>query len=258
MEGIATTAIFDDCIKTFPQYPYHCEQMTREVAAVCAGALDAGATEIVVKDAHGPASNIDPKLLPDHCQIIRKWSGHPYLAVEGLDPSFDAILFVGYHCGASADGNPLAHTISLRFRCVHINGSLASEFSIFSACADREGVPVVYLSGDKQICAAGTQAYPHLVTTVVKEGFGSAIRALSTTEAVRRLRADAAQALRQLPPRQIRPLPEHFLVELAYHNPFDAYRCSFYPGARLTESDTVVFAADDYFDVLRFFNFIVL
>ena len=217
MEGISTTSIFDDCINTFPQYPEHCQAMTQEVAAACEGAIMAGAKEIVINDAHGPASNIDPKQLPDCCRIIRKWSGHPYLAVEGLDSSYDAIMFVGYHSGASSSGNPLAHTISLKFHSVKLNGHLASEFTIYGNCAIREGVPIVYLSGDKQLCQDNQDLYPHLVTTAVKEGFGAANIALSLSAAVKQIRADAEKALRQDFRGPALRLPEHFEVELFYH-----------------------------------------
>ena len=116
IEGVATTLSHEDCRPGNPNYPYHCDEMTKEVLAACEGAMEAGADEIVIKDAHGPACNIDSKVLPPCAQIIKGWSGHPYLMVEGLDKSFDAALFVGYHGAASrraipcptpsADGRP--------------------------------------------------------------------------------------------------------------------------------------------------------
>ena len=39
--------------------------MTKEVAAACEGATMAGATDIIVKDAHGSGMNINPFRLPE-------------------------------------------------------------------------------------------------------------------------------------------------------------------------------------------------
>ena len=47
------------------------KQMTREVAAACAGALSGGAEEVLVKDAHDSARNIDPAALPRATRIHR-------------------------------------------------------------------------------------------------------------------------------------------------------------------------------------------
>ena len=45
--------------------------------AACEGALAAGATQIVVRDAHGSGRNILQEHLPKQAQLIRGWSGHP-------------------------------------------------------------------------------------------------------------------------------------------------------------------------------------
>ena len=67
---------------------------------------------MVVKDAHGPGLNILPEELPEYVQLIRSWSGSPEMMVEGLDSSFDAAFFVGYHNAAGEGGNALSHTIN--------------------------------------------------------------------------------------------------------------------------------------------------
>ena len=81
-------------------YAPFAKQMTKEVLAVCEAAHEAGADEIVVKDGHGDASNIDPLQMPSYVTLIRGKSGHPYNMMFGLDPTFDAVLYVGYHAAA--------------------------------------------------------------------------------------------------------------------------------------------------------------
>ena len=65
---------------------------------------------ILVRDAHDTGTNLDARALPACAELIRGWSGHPYCMVEGIDSSFDAALFIGYHSAAGRDGNPLSHT----------------------------------------------------------------------------------------------------------------------------------------------------
>ena len=72
-----------------------------------------------------------PEELPEYVQLIRSWSGSPEMMVEGLDSSFDAAFFVGYHNAAGEGGNALSHTIN--GGVVHritVNGQPASEFLI--------------------------------------------------------------------------------------------------------------------------------
>jgi D-amino peptidase len=51
-------------------------------------------------------------------------------------------------------------------------------------------------------------------------------------------------------------LPTHFKVEVKYKDHAKAYGMSFFPGAHAVDDHTILFEADDYFDVLRFFMFI--
>jgi len=55
IEGVTTTTRWEETGSNNASYFPHAMQMTNEVLAACEGALAAGATEIVVKDAHGSA-----------------------------------------------------------------------------------------------------------------------------------------------------------------------------------------------------------
>ncbi len=105
------------------------------------GALAAGATEILVKDAHLHGRNLDPAALRAPARLHRGWSGHPYAMMDGLDESFAAAILIGYHAPAGSTGNPLAHTLSLNLQRLRINGELASEFTVSGLTAAWLGVP---------------------------------------------------------------------------------------------------------------------
>ena len=66
--------------------------MTNEVVAACEGAIAAGATEIVIKDAHDSALNLIPYAFPEEATLIRGWTCTPESMVAGIDETFDAAV----------------------------------------------------------------------------------------------------------------------------------------------------------------------
>ncbi len=255
LEGVAGVAHWDETDKSHPDYPEFREQMTAEVAAACEGALAAGATEIVVKDAHWTGRNLIPAKLPREARVIRGWTRDPFSMMAGLDGSFHAALMIGYHSRAGSNASPLAHTLTGRVTHVKINGRYASEFLINTYTAGWQGVPVVFLSGDGGICQDAASFLPDLTTVAVLQGTGEATDSLHPALAVARIRAGAEAALRGDVTRCRVSMPAHFVAEVRYRAHIVARQVSFYPGARQIEDHTVQFEADDYFDVLRFFMF---
>ena len=76
MEGTAGVVHWQETEQEHPnQYQPFSVQMSREVAAACQGAIDAGAQDVVVKDAHDSARNIIFDMLPESVQMIRGWTG---------------------------------------------------------------------------------------------------------------------------------------------------------------------------------------
>lgn len=157
IEGVATTTLWPETEKGSEDYRLHAQQMTMEVIAACEAASEAGASEIVVRDAHEDGNNLDIWKLPENVTLIRGWSGHPYSMVYGIDPSFDAAIFIGYHSAASSEGNPLSHTESLNPLSVKLNGTLASEFLLYSYAAAlnqdlRSALPNLPQTYELEIC----------------------------------------------------------------------------------------------------------
>jgi D-amino peptidase len=255
IEGTTGITNWEEADKTHPTYHEFRERMTDEVVAACDGAIEAGAKEIVIKDAHGSGRNIIAARLPDCAQLVRGWSGHPFCMVQELDESFDALLFVGYHAKAGSDDNPLAHTLRLRVAHLAINGEIASEFHMHALAAATVKVPSVFLSGDAGICADAQRIVPGIVTVPVSRGIGPSTMSIAPSLAKKEIRAGVASALRgDLDARQLN-LPRQFTLEIKYTTPVDAYRASWYPGARHVTARTVQFTSDDYFEILRAINF---
>ena len=76
-------------------YRFACLQATREANAAARALFDAGAQEVVVWDAHGTGVNLQYDLLDPRCRILLG-SGHRG-RFAGMDKSYTAVLFIGYH-----------------------------------------------------------------------------------------------------------------------------------------------------------------
>lgn len=232
------------------------QRMTAEVAAACEGAVAAGATEILVKDAHWTGRNLLAEQLPRQARLWRGWSGHPYSMVQGLDRSFAAALFVGWHSGGAKGGNPLAHTLSSgNLMGIRVNGQWVSEFQLHAWTAALEGVPVAFVSGDEALCAEVQGMGLGATTVDVMRGHGAAVESRHPAESVERIRDGVAQALTPLRAR-VASLAEQFDVQVVRKDARDAYRRAFYPGARLVDPVTIGFATRDWFEVMRLLQFV--
>ena len=124
------------------------EFMTGEVNAAIKAARAAGATEILVADSHGNGQNLLIEKLPKDVKLIRSWP-RPLGMMEGIDSSFDRVIFTGYHSSTDNMEGVRAHTFSsARLTSVKVNGKVMSEGSWNAAVAGEFGVPVIMIAGD--------------------------------------------------------------------------------------------------------------
>lgn len=256
IEGVAGIADWSEGDRTDPSWQEFRQRMTAEVSAACQAALEAGATDILVKDAHGSARNVLAEELPPPARLIRGWSGHPYRMVQELDESFDRALFIGWHAAAGCGGNPLAHSLSSKkLSALRVNGEPASEFLLHSYTAALVGVPICLVSGDEALCA-GVQTFDERIITVpVMRGVGASSIALHPADARTAIAQGVERAMQT--ERWVPGLPDYFEVEVTYKQASAAYRSSQYPGARLMNGDTIGFSTDDWFEVMRMLIFVV-
>ena len=257
IEGTCGIVCWDETEYGNPRYEYFARQMSREVAAACEGALAAGARDILVRDAHDSARNIHPDILPEAARIFRNWERHPYSMMSGLDGSFDAVMFTGYHSAVGMDTNPLSHTMNTKNTSVLLNGEICSELMINCLTASMLGVPVACVTGDKGICAWIQSVLPGVETVPVVEGVGYGSVSIHPNVAVRRIREAAERALKKDLSANLFPMPEHFALELSFREHSRARGAQFYPGCRQTGPYTALYEADDWMSVLQFMHWVM-
>ena len=255
IEGVTGIAHWDEARKTKADYQEFRRQMTQEVVAACEGAMTAGATEILIKDAHASGRNIVVSEIPDCAKLIRGWSGHPLSMVQELDETYDAVILIGYHSRAGSEDNPLAHTLSGRVDHIKLNGEFCSEFRLHTYAALMFGVPVVFVSGDKGLCKEVISFNDNIRTLAVNQGIGDSAISIAPRLAIKRIQEGVHAALRYNLSSMKVKLPEKFELEIRYNNPVDAYKASFYPGATHVGQRTIRYETREYFEVLRMLLF---
>jgi D-amino peptidase len=248
MEGIAGVVQPAQLGPTGFEYSRAREWMTGEVAAAITGAIDAGATDVVVADSHGNAQNLLIEALPDSVpvQVVRGFP-RPLSMMQGIDESFAAAVFIGYHASEMTPGAVRGHTFSsARLLGVSLNGAEVSEGMFNAAVAGHFNVPVVFVSGDRAAVEQMQRAVPGIGGAIVKEhlGYHSAMTVVPQRSRAM-IREGVAAALRD----RTRVAPYRVETPVAFEIGFkltiDAERAAFVPGLERAGAHAVRGSAPD-------------
>jgi D-amino peptidase len=247
MEGISGVVHSDQVSSTGADYNAARKWMAEDVNAAVEGALAAGAAEIVVNDSHGSMRNILPSDLHPKAVLI-SGSPKPLSMMQGLDGSFNACIFIGYHGKAGTADAVLDHTISSSVvRGIKINGTEMPELGINAAIAGYYGVPVILVSGDVAVCKQARELLGNdIVTVPVKDAIGrTAARLVPLKEAQRTIKDRVTRAIRDL--RTFKPyrLSSPYKFELEYFTSAQADMGALVPQVERTDARTVTFTEDD-------------
>ncbi|OXY98754.1 M55 family metallopeptidase [Streptomyces diastatochromogenes] len=243
MEGITGLVDADDVQPGGRDYERGRSMMAEDVNAVVRGALAAGATDILVNDAHGPMRNLLPEALHPAARLVR---GKPKQMgmLEGLGPEYDAALCVGYHSRAGALG-VLSHSfMGHEIEDIWLDGRPVGEIGLAHATAAALGVPVVALTGDDAACAEMTAWDASVVTVPVKYAHDRfAARLRPAAEAREAIEEGVARALTQRPALPPAPAAEATLA-VRWQSASVASTLLGIPGVTADDSRTVRVSGD--------------
>ena len=254
MEGITGVVNWEDVSRTGKDYDYFRRIMSKEANAAVEGALAAGATEVMVRDSHGSARNILPDLLNEKARLIRDWSGGPKGMMEGIDESFAAAIFIGYHAKAGTPDALLEHTSSGTVTDFSVNGMSMPEAGYNALIAGSYGVPVVFVAGDKALCEQANKLFGPIETVPVKEGIGSAAVNLHPDVAHARIRSGVEKALRNLAASKPFKITPPYTLVLKLKDEEQVHKGSFYPGAKRTGEWELTYKTNDILDLVTAFS----
>lgn len=195
MEGISGVNGDDQTSAGQPEYARGRKLMLEDANAAIRGAFAGGATDVLVNDSHGSQRNLLPEDLDPRARLISH-SFKRHGMMEGLDESFDSVLFVGYHAKASAPRGLFAHTGSGVVRDVQLNGVSIGEGGMNAAMAAWYGVAVALVTGDDTAVEEVKASAPGVTGVVVKRAINTrAVELVPVAEARRRIEAGAKAAV---------------------------------------------------------------
>jgi D-amino peptidase len=257
MEGIAGVVSDAQLGPEGWEYGRFREFMTAEVNAAIDAARAAGATDILVSDSHGNGQSLLLDRLPPDVMVIRSWP-RPLGMMEGIDETFDGVIFIGYHSSTDNTRGVRAHTMSsANITSLRLNGRIMSEGSLNAAIAGHFGVPVIMVSGDDVAVAENQVIVGNMEGAVVKWalGFHSA-RTLTPEAAQEVIRTRAASAITRID--EFRPYvlepPIEVELSLKHYRPVEVL--GYLPNVERINSHTVRFVAADMTEVSRFLSFV--
>lgn len=220
MEGISGISGSDQLAAGQSEYGRSRKLMAEDANAAIRGAFAGGATEVLVNDSHGSQRNLLPEDLDPRARLISH-SFKRHGMMEGLDGTFDAIVFVGYHAKAQAPRGLFAHTGSGVVRDLRINGRSVGEGGMNAALAAWHGVPVIVVTGDDAAIEEITGVVPGVSGVVVKRAINTrAVELVPLEQARRDIEAATRAAVAAVMPAS-RPAPDRqpqYRVELQYNS----------------------------------------
>lgn len=259
MEGVAGVVSPEQLGPAGFEYARFREFMTEETSVALAAAREAGATELVVADSHGNMQNLLIEKLPKDVLVVRS-SPRPLMMMQGLDETFDGVIFIGYHTSTTNPEGVRAHTMSsATLADVRLNGVSVPEAAFNAAIAGHFGVPVLAISGDDAIVKEARGLLGDVEGAVVKWAYGFHSAKTLTPEAAReviREKVAAAMARRA----SFRPYVVKTPVELEVR--FKNYRpaevLSYLPIVKRADAHSVRFVGRDMLEVSRFMEFLLV
>ncbi|MBC7338820.1 MAG: M55 family metallopeptidase [Firmicutes bacterium] len=251
LEGISGITHWDETGKEGGEdYQRARRLMTREVNAAVEGAVEAGATEVVVNDSHGHMRNLLIEELHPAARLI-SGSPKPFSMVQGLDGSFACAFFIGYHARAGSRG-VLSHTYTGTVAEYRVNGRVVGETGMNAAVAGEYGVPVVLVSGDSTVVEEARGLLGPVETVAVKEYVARNAAVSLPPEKVHALLREAARRAvaraAQIPPFRVEP-PVEIQIRFTHSGLADA--AELMPGALRIDDVTVGYRAPDFLTAYR-------
>lgn len=252
MEGITGVVQPAQLGPTGFEYAKAREWMTAEARAAIEGARAAGATSFVLADSHGNAQSLLIDLLPEDVRVVRGFP-RPLSMMQGIDASFGAAVFIGYHASEMTVDAVRGHTFSsVKLLGVTLNGTEVSEGLFNAAIAAHYGVPVVFVSGDRKTIEQLQRAIPSLTGAIVKEplGYHSALT-VTPARGQAMIRDGVREGLAKRSSIGPYALKTPIELEVGFKLTLDAERASYIPGLSRSGAHSVRGTFPDIIQIAR-------
>jgi D-amino peptidase len=249
MEGLAGVVTASDVNSSGPDYGHFRSIMAGEANAAIDGAFRAGATDVLVRDSHGAKQNLLPADLDPRARLLRGATTGPRNMMEGIDETFGAVVFVGYHAKAGTADAILAHTSTGNVVDFSINGVSLPEAGYNALVAGLSDVPVVFVAGDQAFVDQARRLLGPVEAVAVKRAVNGGALGLSPDEARAQIRAGVERGVRARAAARPYKMPGPYRMVLKVRTDRELF-----PGAARPQPGESVFTSPDLLEVLNAFN----
>ena len=253
MEGVTALTDPEDTLPDGADYQRGRVFMTGDANAAVQGAFDAGATEVVVNDSHWIMRNLLIEQLDPRAKVIKGFH-KPMCMMQGLDETFDAAVYVGYHSCAGTEEGVLNHTLlGKEVQNLLLNGDPIGETRLNALLAGHFGVPVAFVAGDDAVCreAKGVLG-DDLPTFAVKDGIDMfTALCLHPDVTAKGIREGVSGALANLSAREPYRMDGELTFGFEYNSTTIASTCEYVPGVRKATPRTTEFRTNDMPEAMR-------
>jgi len=256
MEGVVGVVTADQLGPDGFEYQRAREWMTGELLAAIEAAREEGVTDFVVADSHGNGENILIDRLPDDVLIIRSWP-RPLGMMQGIDSTFDAVVFLGYHTGTANPDGVRAHTFSsARLADVRLNGKSVPEGGVNAAIAGYFGVPVIMVSGDDAAVEQIRSVIGDVEGAVVKwhYSFHSA-KTMTPAASYKLIGETMKRALRRLDDFEPYVISTPVTLDVRFKNYRPSQILAYLPIVERTDSHSIRYIGEDMVAISKFLQF---
>ena len=251
MEGLAGVVTASDVNPAANgDYAHFRAIMAAETNAAIDGAIRAGATYVLVRDSHGSKQNLLPGDVDARAHLLRGVSTGPKNMMEGIDSTFDAVVFVGYHAKAGTPNAILEHTSTGNVLDFAINGVSLPEGGYNALVAGLYGVPVVFIAGDRAVVEQIRGLLGPIDGVAVKDEIHDASLGLSPKQAQDEIRKGVEQAVRGRARAKPYKLAGPYSMVLKVRQDVRPL----FAGAQRVRAGEFAFASADLLDILSAFN----
>jgi D-amino peptidase len=253
MEGISGLTDPEDVLPGGSDYERGRVFMTSDANGAIMGAFDAGADEVLVNDSHWTARNLLLDQLDPRARS-NKGFHRPMCMVQGLDESYDAAVFIGYHSCAGTEGGVLNHTLlGKEVQNLLLNGEPIGETRLNSLMAGHYGVPVAFVAGDTAVCSEARSVLgDDLTTYAVKDGIDMfAANCIHPEVTKQGIREGVVAALANIKGREPYRIEPPYTFGLEWNSTTIASTCEYIPSIKKTTPRTTEYTTSDLPEAMR-------
>ena len=241
MEGATGIIHRDQLVIEEKEYARGRKLLTGDVNAAVEGALDAGATEVVVCEGHGTMRNILLEDLHESASLVLGPTEYKdYCQIIGLDDSFDAAIFVGFHAKAGNEHGILSHTwVGGAVHSITVNGTVFGETALDAGICGVYQVPLVAVCGDNELAKEVKETVGNHVETIeVKQAYSRAVARCYPPAATKKwIRDGVARALKNKTDHPVFRVDEPVVIDTQFYMPYMAEKAArVNQGERIAES----------------------